>query len=755
MEESQGNQDGSRFGAFVDKVPGAVQGSSAGDMEFHQRSSGSLAAGGYLNGTRPLPSEFALYDASMVGSNQHLYDEQSLISAIEGLNLRTRAADMPNNHRNAALTNGHYPSGRVDVTLDQPRVSATHQDESMPPRFSPAYANQKADELAFENREQPYRFAPHSPHLGNFSRSSRQPNCDVTFSIPYNPSTATASPFQQHCYVDGQSPMYAPYDQSGSNFLPRAQSYSVMQPHYIYPQTHQVTGLDVPRNRRSNQQAAVCTPANGASSYLGTPNFHELGSGDCYLNGATFQRSNGWLNSTFTDRFPSTSYTNGSCGSSDFRQFQQHEKVAYPYGPGLSQHKITGNSTISYPERTIMRTDGVDPVRSIKFFPSANGCADMDQRTNGYGHNYLDIQRNNSFSLDWLKPQFLSKSESESAMESPQLTYNSVDEVVGRICIVATDQNGCRFLQKVFTEGTKDDADKVFAEIIDHITELMVDPFAHYLVQKILDECSNDQRMSIICEITKVPADLLKVSCNMHGTRVVQKVVETINTPEQALKVISALSPGAMRLMTDPNGSHVVHRCLQKLLPEHKAFLLDVAASRYLQLARDRHGCCVLQKCIEHSNEDQKNNLLNNITSGALRLSEDQYGNYVIQFILSLKIEWATSKIVDELEGHFGNLSMQKCGSHVVEQCLKLAPQLVRDRIIIELMNDPKLPHVMLDQYGNYVIQTALKESKGVQHSAFVEAIRPHAAALQSNMFGKKVLSRTYLKNKQYRLGIF
>jgi hypothetical protein len=53
-------------------------------------------------------------------------------------------------------------------------------------------------------------------------------------------------------------------------------------------------------------------------------------------------------------------------------------------------------------------------------------------------------------------------------------------------------------------------------------------------------------------------------------TRVIQKVIETINTQEQALKVVSALSPGAMRLMTDPNGSHVINRCLQKLLPEHK-----------------------------------------------------------------------------------------------------------------------------------------------------------------------------------------
>ena len=86
--------------------------------------------------------------------------------------------------------------------------------------------------------------------------------------------------------------------------------------------------------------------------------------------------------------------------------------------------------------------------------------------------------------------------------------------------------------------------------------------------------------------------------------------------------------------------------------------------------------------------------------------------NYVIQSILNHDIGWATSKIVDELQGHFGYLSMQKCGSHVVENILRRAPQHKRDQIIDELMNDPKLLHIMVDQFGNFVIQTALEHCK-------------------------------------------
>jgi hypothetical protein len=51
----------------------------------------------------------------------------------------------------------------------------------------------------------------------------------------------------------------------------------------------------------------------------------------------------------------------------------------------------------------------------------------------------------------------------------------------------------------------------------------------------------------------------------------VQKIIETINNPDQVSKVVSALCPGAIHLMLDPNGSHVANRCLQKLLPDSKA----------------------------------------------------------------------------------------------------------------------------------------------------------------------------------------
>ena len=50
----------------------------------------------------------------------------------------------------------------------------------------------------------------------------------------------------------------------------------------------------------------------------------------------------------------------------------------------------------------------------------------------------------------------------------------------------------------------------------------------------------------------------------------VQKVIETINSPAEASMIVSALIPGVVTLMKDVNGNHVADRCLKKLSHEHK-----------------------------------------------------------------------------------------------------------------------------------------------------------------------------------------
>lgn len=62
---------------------------------------------------------------------------------------------------------------------------------------------------------------------------------------------------------------------------------------------------------------------------------------------------------------------------------------------------------------------------------------------------------------------------------------------------MAKDQNGCRFLQRKFDEGGPTAIGAVLPEVLEHLVDLMMDPFGNYLIQKLLDRCSEDQRMQV------------------------------------------------------------------------------------------------------------------------------------------------------------------------------------------------------------------------------------------------------------------
>lgn len=100
--------------------------------------------------------------------------------------------------------------------------------------------------------------------------------------------------------------------------------------------------------------------------------------------------------------------------------------------------------------------------------------------------------------------------------EIPTPIYDSLDDATGKIYLMAKDQHGCRFLQRMFTEGSKEDIGMIFNEIINHVSELMIDPFGNYLIQKLLDVCDDDQRLQILYKVNR-PGELIRISCNMHG----------------------------------------------------------------------------------------------------------------------------------------------------------------------------------------------------------------------------------------------
>ncbi|XP_042464446.1 pumilio homolog 15-like [Zingiber officinale] len=293
----------------------------------------------------------------------------------------------------------------------------------------------------------------------------------------------------------------------------------------------------------------------------------------------------------------------------------------------------------------------------------------------------------------------------------------------------------------VFREGSHEEDNEMFDNLIDDVVGLMTNSSWSSLVQKIVKKCNEEQLKRLVERISRNGFELLKLCCNHHATRVVQKIIEKLRRAGQYRMIVVALKPHVVTLIKDSNGSHVAECCF-KFPPEYREPLFEDAVTNCVELARDGQGCCVLQKYMELVEGDQKFLLLRTLTSNAFDLSQDPSGNYVVQHIMEQEISWATNAILDQLEGCYALLSLQKVASHVVERCLIAATGERLDSMIMELIRDPRtLLYISQNQYGNYVIQTARKQCTGALLAAFREAIRLLAPALGSNPYGRKVLA--------------
>ncbi|KAL7156902.1 hypothetical protein ABFS83_02G040200 [Erythranthe nasuta] len=319
------------------------------------------------------------------------------------------------------------------------------------------------------------------------------------------------------------------------------------------------------------------------------------------------------------------------------------------------------------------------------------------------------------------------------------LNFSSLEELRGKLFSVAVDQYGSQYLQNKLKGMDPNTVEFIFSELKGHICYLMVDQVANQFIQKLFEVCNENQITESLYLLVTDHVKFKDICCDMHGTRVVQKLLDNLKTSNQVAIALSALRRITIELTRSMNGQHVIQHCL-RLFPQDNEIILQVIADNCLAIASDRSGCCVLQPCVSSARGETRNRMITDITTYAVFLSTHPYGNYVVQYLVDMpKVK---AQILTQLSGNFVTLSMNKYGSNVVEKCLKgyNGNQLLS--ILNEIMNSSSFVQLLQDPYGNYVAQSALTCSTGAARDALTERIHSNYAFLHSHPHGKRVLER-------------
>jgi hypothetical protein len=337
--------------------------------------------------------------------------------------------------------------------------------------------------------------------------------------------------------------------------------------------------------------------------------------------------------------------------------------------------------------------------------------------------------------------------------DASKYANSKLEDFTGEIYSLCKDQHGCRFLQRQLdlgreaAEGKASDstvltndiaATMIFNEIYLKIIELMTDPFGNYLIQKLFENVSTDQRIILV---KNASPDFIRIALDPHGTRALQKLVECISTEDESKLIIDSLSPHIVSLSRDLNGNHVVQKCLQKLKPQENQFIFDAASYSCIEIATHRHGCCVLQRCLDHGSFEQRKQLSMKVAENATSLSLDPFGNYVVQYVLSRGDNESIQMILDHIRSNVISLSLHKFGSNVIEKSLRIN-KLTDSLIEVLLKNEEKFSEMLNDAFGNYVLQTSLDVANSRDISRLSQALQPLLPNIKNTPHGRRIMTK-------------
>lgn len=278
------------------------------------------------------------------------------------------------------------------------------------------------------------------------------------------------------------------------------------------------------------------------------------------------------------------------------------------------------------------------------------------------------------------------------------------------IVSLAMSRQGSQQLLPLVLERGQVGAKFLLKAVYGSLIEVMTNKYGCHVFNMIIDYCDNYLLATIICKIRPV---LVDIACSEYGSFSIQKLITAVmDEPVLAIAVALALSFYPFQLMTCGKGRHVLELCFTLFHDSHLQDLYGAVLDSWFELAKDPQGCISLNRCIDKIPSPYRIRLLTAIIENSVCLSFDPSGTFVVQHVLGLGNPMMNNEICRKLKDNFIRLCYIQHGSHLVQKCIELSSFGIL-HFIHELCQRPhELENLSIDQFGNYIIQTALKVSQ-------------------------------------------
>ena len=369
------------------------------------------------------------------------------------------------------------------------------------------------------------------------------------------------------------------------------------------------------------------------------------------------------------------------------------------------------------------------------FFNNNNNNQYSNQNQQIYSNNYNPYQNNliNNLNLNNFHPNNI-----QNNLNIEQILLNMPKYELAEKCYIFSQyQNGCRYLQDYLTENAndKDLIKAIFEKVLEHIKDLSKGQFSHYFVKKILTLLDEVQIFQLIQFLSPVIED---ISTNQYGTKVIQDLIDIINTEKEYFFLLKILTPYIKELIIDLNGMQIVY----KLITKHKnvQIIENIICTNIKEISLSKKGSNFLIKYFEFADEESTLNIKKCILLNLTDIITDQFGNYIIQCILLKYNSDIVKDFVEEIKNNIIYFSNNKFASNAVEKCFQRED--IKNDIIELFMKKEIFEKIILDKFGNYVVQKAIASGNDNQKKILIDLLISFIPKLKNKYFGQKLLSK-------------
>jgi len=240
--------------------------------------------------------------------------------------------------------------------------------------------------------------------------------------------------------------------------------------------------------------------------------------------------------------------------------------------------------------------------------------------------------------------------------------------------------------------------------------------------------------------------DLNILAIDFIATYPIQGIIEQLGSKAEKTIIYLGIKNYIPIFCYNVYGTHILEKMLSYFEEEFTLEIIDFVYNNFIDLAYHINGICIVKKLLLMTHKKELHQKLKKIIiENALNLIIHQYGNYVIQVIFENWDDIELEEILNQYKNKYIILSKQKYSSNAIERIIEKNNNNL-EFYINEICSENNIIELMINNYGNYVVQKAIKLSSGESQERLIQEIIKNLCKLED----RKIINkwRTIISSK-------